>query len=95
MDKLAVAESKEDMYSRRTEVDAAFHHLPVDINEVVLEGYEIIVKPTTEQALSYREDQAHIMKMSRDELKVFLNENKVNYVPQWGEAKLRELALRV
>lgn len=41
----AAGESDEDMYKRRADVDPTFAFLPVDISEVVLDGYEITVTP--------------------------------------------------
>jgi hypothetical protein len=42
----AAAESLEDMIKRKEEVDATFAFLPVQIEELTLEGYEIVVTPT-------------------------------------------------
>lgn len=42
----AAAETLEDMHERKAEVDAQFAFLPVQIDELVLEGYEIVVTPT-------------------------------------------------
>lgn len=38
---LFVAKDKEDAYERRAEVDHTFEYLPVVIEEVTVEGYEI------------------------------------------------------
>lgn len=38
---LIVAKDKEDAYERRTEVDHTFDFLPVEIEEVTVEGYDI------------------------------------------------------
>lgn len=43
-DKLGVAEDEQDAYERRAEVDPAFHYLPVVIDEMKVDGYEISVK---------------------------------------------------
>jgi hypothetical protein len=45
-DKLGVAEDEQDAYERRTEVDPSFHYLPVVVEEMKLDGYEITVKST-------------------------------------------------
>ncbi|OKP91413.1 hypothetical protein [Paenibacillus sp. P32E] len=39
----AAAESMEDMNERKAEVDATFAFLPVSIEELIIEGYEITV----------------------------------------------------
>ncbi|AHV96149.1 MULTISPECIES: hypothetical protein [Paenibacillus] len=41
----AAAESQEDMEQRKADVDAQFAFLPVQIEELTLEGYEITVTP--------------------------------------------------
>jgi hypothetical protein len=79
----AAGESAEDIYSRRTDFDHTFDYLPVEINEVTLQGYEISVKPVTNDGIP----------SGRDELKAWLNERNIPYTAQWGEAKLREVAL--
>lgn len=99
-DTFAAAESKEDMMKRKSEVDPSFAWLPVEISEVVLESYEITVTAKLEDLpagtiITYRDDQKHLITMSRDELKFFLTEHGVTYVPQWGDKKLLELALTV
>lgn len=38
---LFVAKDKKDAYERRTEVDHTFDFLPVEIEEVTVEGYDI------------------------------------------------------
>lgn len=47
-DKLGVAEDEQDAYERRAEVEPAFHYLPVVVEELKVEGYEIIVKSLDE-----------------------------------------------
>jgi hypothetical protein len=42
----AAAESLEDMTERKEEVDPTFAFLPVQIEEMTIEGYEITVTPT-------------------------------------------------
>lgn len=42
----AAAESLEDMIERKEEVDPSFAFLPVQIEELTLEGYEIVVTST-------------------------------------------------
>lgn len=41
----AAAENEEDMYERREEVDPTFSYLPVQIEELKIDGYEITVTP--------------------------------------------------
>jgi Mg2+/Co2+ transporter CorC len=43
-EKYGVADSEEDMEAKKAEVDPAFAYLPVRIEEVQVEGYEITVK---------------------------------------------------
>lgn len=47
-EKYAAAESPEDAYDRREEVDPTYHFTPVRIEEVTLEGYTITVTPEGE-----------------------------------------------
>jgi hypothetical protein len=44
-EKYGVAPDEQEAYERREEVDATFHYLPVTIEEVTVEGYELILKP--------------------------------------------------
>lgn len=39
--RLAVATDDQDAYDRRAEVDPAYHYMPVQIEEVIVPGYEI------------------------------------------------------
>lgn len=41
----APAEDQADAFDRREEVNPSFHYLPVVVEEMKLEGYEITVKP--------------------------------------------------
>lgn len=55
-EKLSVAESLEDMYERRGEVDATYEYLPVDIEEVTVPGYVITATPSGEGQLELSVD---------------------------------------
>lgn len=86
------AKDDTDAFERRISIDPQFHYVPVTIEEVTLEGYKITVTP---QFFGNREDQEHIMKMDRDQLKTFLADSGIEFVPQWGDKKLMEVALNV
>jgi len=45
IEKYGVAESEQDMYERRTEVDYSFDYLPVIVEEIVVDGYDIVANP--------------------------------------------------
>lgn len=40
------------------------------------------------------ETRDYLIKIDRDNLKLWLKENKIEFVPQWGEERLREEALK-
>lgn len=42
---LAAAHDDQDAYERRSEVNPVFAFTPVEISEVIVEGYEITLKP--------------------------------------------------
>jgi hypothetical protein len=47
-EKYGVAHDENDAHERRAEVDPTFHFLPVDIEEVKVDGYDVIIrKPRT------------------------------------------------
>lgn len=85
-EKYGVAEDAQDAYNKRTNIDHTFHFLPVRIEEVTVEGYEITATPTKKQ-VSFDD-------MDRDQLKQWLKDKNIEFTPQWGEDKLRELALK-
>jgi hypothetical protein len=70
-----------DAFERRIGIDPQFHYVPVTIEEVKLEGYEITVSPIND------------VPTEREALKAWLNERNIEFTPQLGDAKLRELAL--
>lgn len=76
----------EDVYERRESLDHTFAYLPIVIEEVKIEGYEITVQRIAGDSLDT---------MNRDQLKQYLTEKHIEFTPQWGEQKLRELALSV
>ena len=49
VERLAVAKDEEEMFERRAEVEPSFDYLPVQIEEVTVEGYEIVAKPIGEE----------------------------------------------
>lgn len=79
-EKYGVAADDNDAYERRATVDPNFHYLPVTIEELRIEGYEIIVKPNVPD--------------DREALKAWLTERNIPFTPQVGIDKLRELALQ-
>lgn len=83
-ERYGVAADEDDAYEHRAKVDPTFHYLPVIIEEVRVEGYEITVKPAV----------TDIPSMNREQLKQFLKDRNIEFTPQWGEDKLREVALQ-
>lgn len=81
-ERYGVAADEDDAYEHRAKVDPTFHYLPVVIEEVRVEGYEIIVKPVS----NVPED--------REALKAWLTERNIPFTAQWGADKLKELALQ-
>lgn len=81
-EKYGVAADDNDAYERRSEVDQTFHYLPVTIEELRIDGYEISVKSVS----TVPED--------REALKVWLTERDIPFTPQLGTDKLKELALQ-
>ena len=45
IEKYGVAEDEQDMYERRSDVDYSFDYLPVIVEEIAVDGYEITVNP--------------------------------------------------
>lgn len=43
-EKYGAANDEKDAYDRRTDVDPTFHFLPVQIEEVTIDGFEVIVR---------------------------------------------------
>jgi hypothetical protein len=82
--KFGVAHNAEEMQQKLGEVDYTFAYLPVQIDEVTVEGYEITVKPSS---------KVNLDNLDRDGLKAWLETNGIEFVAQWGEARLREHAL--
>jgi hypothetical protein len=82
--KYGVAHNAEEMQQKLGEVDYTFAYLPVQIEEVTVDGYEIVVKGGT---------MPNLANYDRDQLKTWLEDNGIEYTPQWGEARLREHAL--
>lgn len=121
-EKLGAFKDAEDAYERRTEVDHTYDYLPVKITEVVLEGYEIVVRSVSEpdeppvdgdQTLEEvveeivgewprielsRENRTitladDIEQWDKPQLREYLDANNIEYVPQWGVKRLKELVL--
>jgi hypothetical protein len=85
--KYGVAQNAEEMQQKLGEVDYTFAYLPVQIEEVTVDGYEITVKPLDSNKAP------NLDNYDRDQLKTWLEDNGIEYTPQWGEARLREHAL--
>jgi hypothetical protein len=82
IEKYGVGIDEDDAYARREQVEQTFYFLPVTIEELKVEGYEITVKPSND------------LPSDRDELKAWLSSHNIEYVAQWGIEKLREAALQ-
>lgn len=93
LDKFGVAADETDAYNQRATIDPTFDYLPVMIEEVQVEGYEITVVPF-ELKQGVKEPNHSVHGMNRDELKAWLTEHGITYTAQWGEDRLRELALQ-
>lgn len=92
-ERYGAAKDDADAFERRMDIDPQFHYVPVVIEEVTIEGYTISV--TKDEPKTGTADPSHIVHTSdRDGLKQWLNEHGIEFTPQWGEAKLRELALQ-
>lgn len=85
IDKLAVFADSAEAEEKRADVEPVFWHTPVVIEEVILEGYEIVVNKVGHlQAGSAWEDL--------DDIRAALKAKGVKFPPNTGEARLRELA---
>lgn len=86
--KFIVAESEQEAYNIGTDPNKHpdLHFRAFEIVPVEVEGWEITAK---RKGL----EEKQLDEMNRDELKQWLNEKRIDYTPQWGEQKLRELAL--
>ena len=88
------ADDKKDAYDRRTEVDPAFHYLPVTIEEVVVPGYVISVEPVAvdpPQIDPAKPLDEPFADWDADQLRAWLDEREIKYHSQYGEKKLRDL----
>lgn len=89
-EKFSPAEDDQDAYNRRTEVDPTFHFVGVRIDEVVLPGFMITITPEEGKTAATSDDDFDTME--RAHLVEWLKANNVEYVPQWGDTRLRETA---
>lgn len=62
------------------------HFRSFAVRKVEIEGYEVVVKPI--------EETTPFDGWDKPKLREWLDEKGIQYTPQWGEAKLRELALQ-
>lgn len=69
-----------DAYERRTAIDPQFHYVPVTIEEVKLEGYEITVSPIEKTA-----------EPTREAMKTELNARGISFFKGAPDEKLLEL----
>jgi hypothetical protein len=85
--KFIVAKDEQEAYNIGTNADLHpdIHFRPFEIVPIEVEGYTVTVTPNESQNFDT---------MSRDELKDWLKEHDIEFTPQWGEQKLRELALQ-
>jgi hypothetical protein len=86
------AKDDADAFERRIAIDPQFHYVPVTIEEVKLEGYEIIVSRHSVGDPNILKD--YLATTDKTELKAYLKSNDIDFVPQWSEERLRELALQ-
>jgi hypothetical protein len=49
VEKMLVADNKEEAFERRGEVDPAYEYLPVEVKELEIEGFDIHAKPKKEE----------------------------------------------
>lgn len=63
------------------------HYLPFNVTKVEVQGHTINVTADAEP-------EKHPNDMNRDELKRLLKDRNIQFTAQWGEDKLRELALQ-
>lgn len=88
-------ESEEEAYERRAEVDHTFEWLPVSIEEIAIPGFTITV---TKDEGGHDESNNSVPGpfdgWDKVQLKTWLDERGIQYTPQLGEQKLRELALK-
>lgn len=85
-EKYGVFENTETAYEKRSEIDPMYEWTPVVITEVTVDGYEIHLTPI--------KSNVPIEDMDREQLKTFLKSKQVQFTPQWGDDKLREVALQ-
>lgn len=78
---------------------------PFQVIPIEVEGFEIILKPIEEaldeqnnvqdnqlpQVPAQNNQESPFDSMTKSELKEWLDERNIEYVPQWGEKRLREL----
>jgi hypothetical protein len=84
-DKYGVFTDIVSAYENRVTVDPQFHYLPVEIEEVTVDGYDIILQPVGNDPF---------IGWDKAKYREFLDSKGVSYTPQLGESKLRELALQ-
>ncbi len=93
-EKVGVFADETEAYERRTEVDPTFHFLPVTIEEIEIPGYKVYPSVELRQEdmvfQPTRLSDGEIDAMDRKQLTEWLKANNVDYVPQWGDARLRE-----
>jgi len=92
-----------DAEKRKADVDPQFHYVPVTIEEVKLEGYEITVSPvSTMEAVNLgngrimtKDAYVDLVKtMDKTELKNALHRKNIEFHHALGEEKLRELVIQ-
>lgn len=81
-DKYGAAADEQDAYNRRAEVDPTFDFLPVTIEQVIIKGYDIILQPS---------ENDEFEEMDKASLREWLDARKIEYAPQSGDKKLREI----
>lgn len=79
------ARDDEHAYEQGTDAERFpdIHYLPFIITQVTIPGFTITASA----------DNKPIEQMDKGELKQYLKAKGIEFTPQWGEDKLRELAL--
>lgn len=67
------------------------HFRPFKVKLVEVEGYTISVTKAAQKSRQKAKDPSEL---DRDGLKEWLTNKGIEFTPQWGEQKLRELALQ-
>ena len=84
-ERYGIAADEQDAYAKRAKIDPTFHFLNVRIEEVSVPGYKITITP--DNSIKDEFDD-----MDKAALRAWLDSRNIEYTPQLGESKLREVA---